>query len=95
MRVHWSSRARRQVTELFEYIARDRPLAAEATLLSFLERVELLSELPEQGAPWGDGSRPDLRQIVHESHRVVYRVGVDEVSILSVRHTRMDLEEEV
>lgn len=95
MRVHWSSRARRQVTELFQYIARDRPIAAEAVLLSFLERVELLQDLPEQGALWGDGSRPDLRQIVHESHRVVYRVGVDEVSILSVRHTRMGSDEEV
>ena len=95
MRVHWSSRARRQVTELFQYIARDRPLAAESVLLSFLERVELLAELPEQGVLWSDGSRPDLRQIIHESHRIVYRVGVDEVSVLSVRHTRMVSDEEV
>lgn len=70
-------------------------MAAEAVLLSFLERVELLAELPEQGAPWGDGSRPDLREIIHESHRVVYRVGPDEIAILSVRHTRMLSEDEV
>lgn len=95
MRVHWSSRARRQVTELVEYIARDRPIVAESILLSFLERVELLAELPEQGTLWGDGSRPDLRQVIHESYHVVYRVGVDEVSILSVRHTRMGSHEEV
>lgn len=93
MKVRWSPRARRQITELFAYIALDRPMAAEAILLSFLERVELLSELPEQGALWGDGSRTDLRQIVHEAHRIVYRVGVDELYILSVRHTRMDTDD--
>lgn len=94
MRIHWSDRARDQIVRIFEYIARDRPNAAEGVLLSFLERVELLSELPEQGHLWGDGSRPDLRVIVHESHRFVYRVGNDEISILSVRHTRREIVED-
>lgn len=90
MRVEWSERARDQIVEIFRYIARDRPNAAEAILLSFLERVDLLAGLPEQGHLWGDGSRADLRVIVHESHRITYRVGDDEISILSVRHTRME-----
>lgn len=63
-------------------------------LLSFLERVELLTDFPDQGSLWGDGSRPDLRQIIHESHRIVYRVGLDEVAILSVRHTRMESDDQ-
>ena len=95
MRIRWSSRARRQILELFDYIARDRPGVAESILLSFLERVELLADLPEQGVLWGDGSRSDLRQIIHESHRVVYRVAADEIAILSVRHTRLGAGEEV
>ena len=94
MRVQWSDRAREQIVEIFEYIARDRPNAAEGVLLSFLERVELLGDLPEQGQLWGDGSRPDLRVIIHESHRITYRVADDEISILSVRHTRMEVVED-
>jgi plasmid stabilization system protein ParE len=90
VRIHWSDRAYEQVVEIFEYIARDRPNAAEGVLLSFLERVELLVSLPEQGQVWGDGSRPDLRVIFHESHRTVYRVADEELSVLSVRHTRME-----
>lgn len=93
MRVRWSEHARSQVREIFEYVARDRPGAAERLLESFLERVELLAGLPEQGRVWDDGQRPDLRQIIHQSHRVVYRIGSDEVAILSVRHTRMRPEE--
>lgn len=94
MRVRWSERAYEQVVEIFEYIARDRPNTAEAVLLSFLERVELLADLPEQGQPWGDGTRPDLRAIIHESHRIVYRIADDEVAVLSVRHTRMEIVED-
>lgn len=91
MIVRWSQRARSQVAEIFDYIARDRPGAAERILESFLERTELLAEFPEQGEVWGGESRPDLRSIVHVNHRIVYRVRVDEIAILSVRHTRRDV----
>ena len=90
MRVSWSERARTQAREIFEYIAQDRPLAAERLLDGFVKRTSLLADLPEQGAPWGRPHRSDLRAIVYESYRIVYRIRSDEVAILSVRHTRMD-----
>jgi plasmid stabilization system protein ParE len=78
------------VAEIFDYIARDRPSAAVRILESFLERTELLSDFPDQGSEWGGAGRPDLRSIVHENHRIVYRVNPDEVAVLSVRHTRQE-----
>ena len=90
MRVRWSEHARSQIREIFEYIARDRPSTAEDLLDRFLERVELIAEFPDQGKLWGDGSRPDLRQVVFESHRIVYRVSSEEIAVLSVRHTTME-----
>jgi len=87
--VRWSERARNQVREIFEYIALDRPNTAERILERFLERTELLAEFPEQGRVWGTKDRPDLRSIVHESHRIVYHIGDGQIAILSVRHTRM------
>jgi len=54
------------------------PNAASGLLLSLHERVHLLAELPEQG-----------KQVIFESYRIVYRVQLDLISILSVRHTRM------
>ena len=94
MNVRWSQRARNQVREIFEYIARDRPRAAERILEAFLERTELLAEFPEQGTVFSSTDRPDLRSIIHESHRIVYRIGDGEIAILSVRHTRMRPDEE-
>ena len=79
--------------EIFEYVVRDRPQAAEALLDRLIERVDLLSDLPEQGRQWRKGVRPDLREVVFESYRIVYRVGSEELSVLSVRHTRMETEE--
>lgn len=92
MIVRWSEHARNQVAEIFDYIARDRPNAAMRILESFLERTELLADFPEQGSEWPGAGRPDLRSIVHENHRIVYRVSPDEVAVLSVRHTRQEEE---
>ena len=94
MILQWSERARSQVREIFEYVARDRPRTVERILEGFLERTELLAVFPEQGKVWGAKDRPDLRSIIHESHRIVYRIGDGEVAILSVRHTRMRTAEE-
>ena len=79
--------------EIFEYIAQDHPGAAERILGDFLERADLLAEFPEQGTAWGDPRRSDLRAIVFESYRVVYRIGAEEISVLSVRHTRRQPDE--
>jgi toxin ParE1/3/4 len=89
MRIQWSEQARTQVREIFEYISQDRPMAAEGILEGFLKRVDLLAEFPEQGVAWGDPHRSDLRSILFESYRLVYRVGPGEIAILSVRHTRI------
>ena len=89
MRILWSERARTQVREIFQYIAQDRPMAADGILEGFLERVDLLAEFPDQGLAWGDPRRSDLRYIFFESYRLVYRVSPGELAVLSVRHTRM------
>jgi toxin ParE1/3/4 len=89
MKIVWSERAKAQVREIFEFIAEDRPMRAERILESLLERVQLLTEFSEQGPVWGGPHRPDLRSIVFESYRVVYRLRPDEIAVLSVGHTSM------
>ena len=87
MTIRWSERARRQVRAIVRYIARDRPQTSEQFLEGLLERVTLLATFPDQGPVWEESGRPDVRSIIYESHRILYRVRKDEIAILSVRHT--------
>lgn len=89
MKIIWSERALAQIREIFHFIAEDRPMLAERILEGLLERVELLLEFPDQGVVWGGTPRPDLRSIVVESYRILYRVRPEGIAVLSVRHTRM------
>ena len=93
MRIRWSPHAVEQAKEIFEYIARDRPEAAEGVLEGLIERVELLREFPEQGRVVSGSEEGDIRSIVHGPHRITYRVRAGEIAILSVRHTRQESEE--
>ena len=85
MRIQWSPRALEQAETAFDYIAEDRPDAAEGWLAGLFERVELLLQFPDQGREVPEARRDDLREVIYEErHRVVYRVDSDWIRILLV-----------
>jgi len=90
VKVVWTDRALEQVREIFDYIARDRPNVAVDIANGLFDQTELLENTPEMGPVWKPESRSDLRFLLYTSYRIVYRVELDRVSVVSVRHTRRD-----
>ena len=85
MRLQWSPRALEQAETAFDYVAEDRPQAAQDWLLGLFERVELLLQFPEQGRVVPEANREDLREVIYEErHRIVYRVDPDWIRVLLV-----------
>jgi len=85
VRIQWSPRALEQAETAFDYIAEDRPQAAQDWLLGLFERVDLLLQFPEQGRTVPESGRDDLREVIYEErHRIVYRVEPDWIRILLV-----------
>lgn len=84
-----------RVNEIIEYIARDRPAAAEEWADGLFDLVERLQRLPKRGRMVPEVGRERIRELRYGSYRVFYRLDQNEISILSVRHGRrlLDLKE--
>lgn len=88
MKVTWSGFAEQRAAEIFRYIATDNSRAADKWLGDLLERVSKLDRFPNRGRVVPEIGRPEYRELVVASYRVIYRVDPDRVLVLTVRHAR-------
>ena len=86
MRLVWRAKARRDVRAIIGYIAERSPSGAERIERIIAKAVETLAMHPFIHRP---GRVPNTREaVVHPNYIIVYRVGVDQVTILAVIHAR-------
>lgn len=91
MQVEWSDFARDDLDNLVEYISRDSTFYAR----QFGEKVVLatrrLRDFPESGRRIPEADDDNLREIIVQGYRVMYRFEADAVLILAVMHGSRDL----
>lgn len=94
-RIVFTEAAREQAKAAARYIAEQgSPQVATEWLDGLIEAIESLATLPHRcGLARENDLFPDaeLRQLIFKSHRVIYTVIGDEVTILHVRHGRQDV----
>jgi plasmid stabilization system protein ParE len=88
LKVSWSPLAVDRAYEEARFIARDKPDAALHWLDGLFESTDRLETFPESGLIVPEIASPDYRQIIYQSHRVIYRVEASRVSILTVRRSK-------
>ncbi len=93
MKVIWSPLAIERLSEVVDYIALDRPMAAEKWALGAFDRVEQLETFPDSGRTVPEVGRTDIRELIYGKYRIIYGIKGDEISILTVRHCRQLLDE--
>ncbi len=84
MKIKWSPEARRQISEIWHYIAIDNPHAADRMVTRLVAGIEKLVHFPNLGHP----GREDSRELVigGTNFIVVYRLDGEEIKIGSVLH---------
>jgi len=80
----WSARARRELREIGEYIALDKPLAARQWVETLAAVAERATELPFAGRRVPEYERDDVREMIKRGYRVIYRVSDTQVEIITV-----------
>jgi toxin ParE1/3/4 len=89
-RVLWTDLSLTRIQEIADYIARERPGSARSFVKQIFERVDVLAEVPRSGRPYPNASDTDLRELIVDQYRVIYRIAEPEraIYILTIRHGR-------
>jgi plasmid stabilization system protein ParE len=88
----WSPLALDRVEHIVNFIALDRPRAAQHWVDGLFDTVHTLAQFPEKGRVVPELGRADIRELIYQGHRVIYRLEPTRIAILTVRHGRRNLD---
>jgi addiction module RelE/StbE family toxin len=91
MRIVWSPLAIDRASEIANYIAQDKPSAAEKWINTVFSKVEQLKSSPEIGRIVPEISDSQFRELIYGNYRIIYRIENKQVSILTIRHGKQIL----
>lgn len=91
MRVAWTANAKRQLSDIHQYIAANSPQYAKATVDRITARSVQLATFPMSGAVVVDYGDPQIRELIEGAYRIIYRVSAKSVEVLAVVHGARNL----
>ena len=91
MKIIWSPLAVDRAAEIADYIARDKPLAAEKWIESIFSKVEQLKASPEIGRIVPEINNNQFRELIYGNYHIIYRIETKQISILTIRHGKQIL----
>ena len=85
MRLTWTQEAGEHLVEIEEFIARDSPERAARFVDTLIDHVEkMLTDNPRSGRVVPEINNPDMRELIYQGYRIVYRLKGDTLEILTV-----------
>ena len=91
MKIIWSPLAVDRSSEIADYIAQDKPSAAEKWINVVFSKVEQLKSSPEIGRIVPELNNTQFREIIYGNYRIIYRIEKKQISILTIRHGKQIL----
>jgi len=91
VKIIWSPLAIDRASEIAEYIARDKPSAAEKWVDKIFSKVEQLRSSPEIGRIVPEIRNEQFRELIYGNYRIIYRIEKKQISILTIRHGKQIL----
>lgn len=86
MNVFWSSQARKDLRNIRAFISKDSSFYADRMVARIIERTDVLAIHPHAGHPVHEALDLDVREVHVASYRIIYRVLLDEVEIVTLVH---------
>ena len=91
MKIFWSPLAIDRSSKIVDYIAQDKPSAAEKWISTVFSKVEQLKSSPEIGRIVPELNNAQFRDIIYGNYRIIYRIEKKQISVLTIRHGKQIL----
>jgi plasmid stabilization system protein ParE len=88
MRVYWTDRAKHRLALIHDHIAKESPLIAPQVIARLVRRSIQIGEVPYSGREVHEFRRHDVREILERPYRIIYRIHVDRIDVITVMHYR-------
>ncbi len=82
--IRWTDRARNDLIEIGDFIAKDKPDAAARWVDMLIEAVERAGAFPLSGRVVPEIDRDDIREVIRRPYRIVYRISEEAIDVLTV-----------
>lgn len=90
----WTSGATEDLKDIYGYISKDSEYYAKAYIAKIFGAVEGLPVFPMKGRKVPEFDRDDIREIIFDPYRIIYRIAQDRIFIVTVIHGKRDIEKE-
>ena len=91
MKIIWSPFSIERLTEFAKYIENDSPKNANAFIENIFNEIERLKSFPDLGRYVPELENRNIREIIYDSFRIIYRIDDNRIIILTIRHTKQHL----
>src|SRR3954453_14522694 len=85
-KIIWTPQSQDDLREVGNFIARDAPITASSFIRRLRLSVNRLREFPDSGQIVPEIGKPKIREVFHGSYRIIYRIDLDRIFILTVFH---------
>jgi len=91
MKFIWSPFSIERLTEIAKYIENDSPKNAIAFIDNIFIEIERIKSFPDLGRFVPELENRNIREIIYDSFRIIYRIDDNRIIILTIRHTKQHL----
>ena len=90
--VIWTDNALSHITEFIDETKENTEETAKSYMRKLVDYVDILETMPKLGKNMEYIiSNYEIRQLIYKKHRIIYYIKGNDIVILSVLHTRLDL----
>ena len=89
-KVIWGDPALDDVRSVIEFVARDSPVYAERLATAILNAPKRLERFPQSGSVVPEFQMESIRELICNSHRIIYQIRGDVCYVVAVVHSSRD-----